>query len=87
VEAVGIHVRTLMHVLDLYLKVGSSLSNGLHLYGVTGLHTINEVIAGSLICNRNLACGEGITLDCCDMIATIGDYGMAIITLGRLLHS
>jgi hypothetical protein len=54
------------------------------LSGLTWLHAINRIIACSLICNRNLACGEDTRLDCCDVIATTGDYGMAIITLGRL---
>jgi hypothetical protein len=34
--------------------------------------------------NRNLVCDEGIRLDYCDVITTTGDYGMTIITLGRL---
>jgi hypothetical protein len=33
---------------------------------------------------KDLACGEGTRLDCCNMIATTSDYVMAIITLGRL---
>jgi hypothetical protein len=51
---------------------------------LTRLHAINRVIVCSLICNRNLACGESTRLDCYIMIATTGDYGMAIIMLGRL---
>jgi hypothetical protein len=78
-------VHALMHVLDPDLEAGSSRGDGLHLYGLTGMHAINQVIACFLICNKNLACGEGTRLDCCDVITTTGDYGMAIITLGRLL--
>jgi hypothetical protein len=44
--------------------------------GLTGLHAIDWAIVCSLIYNRNLACGEGTRLDCCDMIT--------IITLARL---
>jgi hypothetical protein len=51
---------------------------------LTGLHAIDWVIACSLICNKNLDCGEGTRLDYCDVIATTSDYDMAIITLGRL---
>jgi hypothetical protein len=53
-ETVWIPVRTLMCVLDLYLGAGNCRSDGLHMYGLTGLHAINRVIACSLICNRNL---------------------------------
>jgi hypothetical protein len=67
------------------VTAGSSPSNGSYLYGSTGLHAINQVIACSLIYNRNLASGEGTRLDCCDVITTTGDYGLDIITLGRLL--
>jgi hypothetical protein len=52
--------------------------------GLTGLHTIVWVMACSLISNKNLACGDGAGLNCCDMTAATGDYDMAIITLGRL---
>jgi hypothetical protein len=48
------------------------------------LHTIGRVIACSFICNRDLACGRGTRLDCCDVNVTPGDYGIAIVTLGRL---
>jgi hypothetical protein len=85
VEAMQILVCALMHVLDPDLEVGSSPGDGLHLYDFTGLHAINRVIACSFIFNRNLACGEGIGLDYCNVIATTSDYGMAIIKLGRLL--
>jgi hypothetical protein len=37
-----------------------------------------------LIYNMNLAYGECIRLDCCNMITTTGDYDMTIITLSRL---
>jgi hypothetical protein len=37
----------------------------------------------SLICNRNLACDEVTRLDCCDVISTASELGMAIITLDR----
>jgi hypothetical protein len=85
VEAMQILVCALMHVLDPDLEVGSSLGDGLHLYDFTGLHAINQVIACSFIFNRNLACGEGIGLDSCDVIATTSDYGISIIKLGILL--
>jgi hypothetical protein len=84
VEVVRIPVYALINVLDSYMEVGSSPGDGLHLYGLTGLHTINQVIACFLICNINLACGEGIRVDCCDVIATTSDYNMTIITLGKL---
>jgi hypothetical protein len=48
-----------MCVLDPDLKAGSSLGNGMHLYSLTVLYIINQVIVCSLICNRNLACSEG----------------------------
>jgi hypothetical protein len=48
------------------------------------LHVINRVIACSYICRKNLSCGEGTRVDCCDMIAANGDNGMAIITPGML---
>jgi hypothetical protein len=86
VEVVQIPVYALINVLDSYMEVGSSPGDGLHLYGLTGLHTINQVIACSLIYNINLACGEGIRVDCCDVIATTSDYNMTIITLDKLLH-
>jgi hypothetical protein len=54
------------------------------LSSLTRLHAINRVIPCSLICNQNLACGEGIGLDYYNVNATTGDYNMAIITLGRL---
>jgi hypothetical protein len=59
VEAVQIPVPVLMCVLDPDLKAGSSLGNGMHLYSLTVLYIINQVIVCSLICNRNLACSEG----------------------------
>jgi hypothetical protein len=86
VEVVRIPIYALINVLDSDTEVGSSPGDGLHLYGLTGLHTINRVIACSLIYNMNLACGEGIRVDCCDTIATISDYNMTIIMLGKLLH-
>jgi hypothetical protein len=48
------------------------------------MHAINQVIACSLIYNRNLACDEGIKLDCYDVITVTGDHGMIIITMGKL---
>jgi hypothetical protein len=51
---------------------------------LTKLCAFNREIVCSLIYNKNLACSEGTGLDCCIMIATTGDYDMAIITLGRL---
>jgi hypothetical protein len=51
---------------------------------LTGLHAIDWVIACFHICYRNLSYGEGTKLDCCDMVAATGDFGMAIITLGRI---
>jgi hypothetical protein len=67
------------------LEVGDCLGNGLYLYYWTGLHTTNRVITCSLICYRNLAYGEGIRLNCYDVISAAGELGMTIITLGRLL--
>jgi hypothetical protein len=63
VEVVLLPFRALMHVLDSELEVGSSPGDGPHLYGLTGFHTINPIIVCSFICNRNLACSEGIRLD------------------------
>jgi hypothetical protein len=31
--------------------------------------------------DKNLACGDGSNLDCCEVMAIIGDFDMAIITL------
>jgi hypothetical protein len=31
--------------------------------------------------DNHLACGDGTILDCCEVMANIGDFGMAIITL------
>jgi hypothetical protein len=38
----------------------------------------------SLICNRNLACGEGATVDCCNVISVADEFGKTIITSSRL---
>jgi hypothetical protein len=73
-----------MHVLDSEREAGNSPGNELHLHGLAGFHATNWVIAYSLICSRKLACGECTRLDCYDMIAPTGDFGMAIISLGRL---
>jgi hypothetical protein len=81
---VQISVHALMRILEQDPEVGDCPSNGLHLYCLTGLHATNRVIACSLICNRNLACGKGIRLDCCDVISVAGELGMVIITLDRL---
>jgi hypothetical protein len=48
------------------------------------LHAIDCVIVCLFICNRNLAYDKVTRLDCCDVITTTGDYGMSILTLGRL---
>jgi hypothetical protein len=73
-----------MHVLDPYLDAGGYPGDGLHRAGLTGRHATDWVIKCSIICNRNLVCGEGTRLNCCDVITTTGDYDMAIITLDRL---
>jgi hypothetical protein len=73
-----------MHVLDSDLEAGDSSGNGLHLYCLTRQHIINQVIACPLICNMNLAYNEGARLDCYDMNSTVGDFGMAVITLAML---
>jgi hypothetical protein len=73
-----------MHVLDPNLGIGDCLGNGLLLYCFVELHATNRVIACFLICNRNLACGEGTRLHCYDMISVTGEPGTTIITLGRL---
>jgi hypothetical protein len=57
---------------------------GLHWYCMTGLCTTNWVIACSLNCKRNLACGEGTRLDYCDIISAARELGMDIITSGGL---
>jgi hypothetical protein len=40
----------------------------------------------SLICNRNITCGDEVTLDCCKVIIIIGDYDMVITTLNNLYY-
>jgi hypothetical protein len=62
----------------------SRLGNGLHLYCLTRQHTIIQVIACSLICNKNLAYNEGTRLDCYDVTSATSEFGMIIIMLGRL---
>jgi hypothetical protein len=84
VEAVQIFVRALMYVLEPDPEVAYCPGNGLHLCYMTEVHDTNRVVACSLICNRNLSCNKGTRLDCCDMISTIDELGMAIIALGRL---
>jgi hypothetical protein len=73
-----------MHVLDPDSEAGGCQGNGLHLSCLIRVHTTNRVIACSLICNKNLACSEGTRLDCCNVISTAGELGMAIITLRKL---
>jgi hypothetical protein len=70
-----------MHVLESDPELGGCPGNGLHLFCFTGMHTTNQVIACSLICNRNLAYGEGTRLDYYDVISTADEFGMAIMTL------
>jgi hypothetical protein len=72
---VQISVLALMHVLKLGPKAGGYPGNGMHLYGLTGLHTTNHVIACSLIYNRNLVYDEGTRPDYCDMISAASDLG------------
>jgi hypothetical protein len=74
-----------MHILDLILEAGDSSGNGLHLYCLTRQHAINQVIACPLIYNMNLAYSKGARLDYYDMISTVGDFSMAVITLAMLL--
>jgi hypothetical protein len=73
-----------MHILDPDLEADSCLGDGLHLYDLTSFHTIEQAIACFLVCNRYLACGEGTSLKCCNVIFATSDYGMTIITLCRL---
>jgi hypothetical protein len=54
------------------------------MHGLTGLYATSLVIACSLIYNRELACSKGRRLDCCNVIAATRDFGMAIISLGKL---
>jgi hypothetical protein len=82
--AVQIPIHALMHVLDIDLESSNRSGNGLHLYCLIGFHAIDRAIAHFLICNRNLACGKGTRLNCCEVIASTGDYSMTIIMLGRL---
>jgi hypothetical protein len=81
---VQISGRVLMHVLDQDREAGVCPGNRLHLYYLTRLYATNRVIACSLICNRNLDCGKGTRLYCCDVISVAGKFGMVIITLGKL---
>jgi hypothetical protein len=81
---VRIPVHALMCIIGTDLEAGNDPGNGMHLYCLTGFHAIDHVIVFSLICNKNLACNKGTRLDCCDMISATGDFGMSIITLGRL---
>jgi hypothetical protein len=77
-------VHALMCVLDQDTEVGDCPRNGQLLYYLTKLHATNWVIACSLICNCNLAYAEGTRLDCCKVISTADELGMATITLGKL---
>jgi hypothetical protein len=84
-EVVRISVCALMHVLDQDPEIGNCTDNGLHLYYLTMVLATNQlVIACSLSRNRNLACGEGTRLHCCIVFSVVGEFGMAIIMLGRL---
>jgi hypothetical protein len=51
---------------------------------LTRQHAIVWVIACSLIGNRNLACSDKASLDCCEVMAITSDYDMGITTLDRL---
>jgi hypothetical protein len=73
-----------MCVLEPDPKAGDCLGNELLLYCMTRVHATNQVIVCSLIYNKNLVCGEGVRLDCCDVISATSEPGMAIITLDRL---
>jgi hypothetical protein len=83
-EIMQIHVRALMHVLDPNLEASSCPGDGLNLHGFTSFHVIDQAITCFLIYNRNLFCGEGTSLDYCDVISTTSDHNMANIVLGRL---
>jgi hypothetical protein len=52
--------------------------------GLTGFHAIDWIMVCFHICNRKLVCGEGTSLDCCDVVVATGYFGVAIITLSRL---
>jgi hypothetical protein len=83
-KAMRISIRALMHILEPNLEACNCLGNRLHLYCFTRLHATNLVIACSLIYNRNLAYGERIRLDYCNVISATCELGMAIITLGMI---
>jgi hypothetical protein len=73
-----------MHILEPDPEVGDCPCNGLLLYYLTRVHATNRVIACSLICNRNLACGGGARLGCCSISFAAGDPSTTIIMLGKL---
>jgi hypothetical protein len=76
--------KSLPHILKPDPEVGGCPGNGLPLYCLFEVHATNRVIVGPLICNRNLACGEGTGLDYCNVIFVAGELGMDIIMLGRI---
>jgi hypothetical protein len=81
---VRISVCALMCILKLDPEVGNCSGNGLNQFCSTGAHTTNWVITCSHIYNRNLVCGDGTSLDYCNVISITGELDMTIITLGRL---
>jgi hypothetical protein len=84
VGVLRISIHTLMHILEPDSEADCWSDNGLHLYCLTGLHATNRVIMCSIIYNMNLAYGEGIRLDCCNVICTTGELDMTISMLGRI---
>jgi hypothetical protein len=78
-EAMRISIYSLMHVLDPDLEATGSSDNGMHLYCLTGVHITIRIIACSLICNRDLACGKDTWLDYCDVVSAARELDMAII--------
>jgi hypothetical protein len=84
VGLVRICVRALMRVLKPDSEAGSCSSNVLLFYCLSGMHATNRVIVFFLICNKNLAYGEGTKIDGCDVVSAASELDMTIITLGRL---
>jgi hypothetical protein len=69
-----------MHILDPDLEAGQWAA----LSSLTDLSAIDWVIAYSLVCKRNLVCGEDTRLDCSNVVPATSDFSMIITTLGRL---
>jgi hypothetical protein len=83
-EVVRIFVHALMRIPKPDPEAGNCPGDGMHWYCLIGVHATNRLILCSLICNRDLACGEGTRLDCCNVITAASELGMTIITLSKL---